>query len=103
MQSPRHAFTLEIDAAAARAGEFIAQTGDNFSAGTLNGPYVLANAGAENPAAGRLVLNGGGSISDGVEAVANSPQAIALDGSYMLDTTGRGQLALATEGGGEQG
>ncbi|HET6655499.1 MAG TPA: hypothetical protein VFH57_04570 [Gammaproteobacteria bacterium] len=105
MQSPDHALVIETDAAAVRSGEFVAQPGDDFSTATLDGSFVFANVGVDNPLVGRLALNGDGDIKDGVEvmnAASGTPQAIALDGSYTMEAAGRGELVLLTEGGGRQ-
>ncbi|HET7569632.1 MAG TPA: hypothetical protein VFK96_03495 [Gammaproteobacteria bacterium] len=107
LQSADRALTIEADSAAARDGQFLAQSDDTFSESSLDGSFVLtsgANATTQQTVVGRIVLDGNGNI-DGVEAAAaggSGSTAIALDGSYTLGKDGRGTLTLLTEGGGQQ-
>jgi hypothetical protein len=101
MQSKDRAVVLETDGTG-RRGEFIKPQDDSFSDTSLNGPYTLAGAGTQNSTIGRVKLNGSGKVSDGSETRGDSSQAIALTGQYTLKSSGRGKLALMTNGGGEQ-
>ncbi|HET6725682.1 MAG TPA: Ig-like domain-containing protein [Gammaproteobacteria bacterium] len=104
LQSPDHALVMEADNASIRDGEFIARTNSDFSEATLDGAYTLASADGANPAVGGISFDGDGNVDDGVEIRSGASQAVALDGHYTLDADhgGRGELALATEGGGQE-
>jgi hypothetical protein len=99
LDSPDHALVLETDGTI-RTGELIAREADGYSESTLNAPYTFAGADARGAALGRVVLDGNGHVTDGVEIQAGGGSAIALGGQYALADGGRGKLALETGGGG---
>jgi hypothetical protein len=104
--SPSLVVFVGTDASAAVAGLANLQSGAPFSNSSLSGSFAFASFGVASgggfESIGRVAANGSGSLTGGVEDIAQGGTVVsdvAFSGSYSFASNGRGTVQLTGSGG----